>query len=139
MRACSDRQAGWLRVSVSNKSVQSSNKSVQSSRKRAARASTENARFAMTGFETHFDGRYRFFDALGVICQTCDLGLEECVRLGTLEAQRDDLIQILSVKNDHQKRTTAEAANSSMFPSGDAVCVALITSSVAFMMGGLKL
>jgi hypothetical protein len=43
------------------------------------------------------------------------------------------------VKNENMKRTTADAANSSMFPSGDAVCVALITSSVAFMVGGLKL
>jgi hypothetical protein len=41
----------------------------------------------MTGFETHFDGRNRFFDALGVVCQTCNLGLEEYARLGTLEGK----------------------------------------------------
>ncbi len=50
-----------------------SNKSVQGSHRGAAEASTEDARFAVTSFETHFDGCNRFFNALGVVCQTCDL------------------------------------------------------------------
>jgi hypothetical protein len=88
----------------------------------------------MAGFDPHFDCRHGLLDAFGVVAQAGDLGKGREGRRRMRKGEGEISAATLSTERTQQTYlTTADAANSSMLPSSDAVWVALITSSVAFM------
>jgi hypothetical protein len=91
---------------------------------RARRLHTEDARFAMSCFDTHFDGRDGFFDAFGIVGEAgdlCELGEVEGVRGAKSGRNADNIESVIKQKRLIHELTTADAASSSMFPSSEAV------------------